>query len=100
MHDLRVLEKIVADADARRELLWLRAHEKEDEDEARALERTDPGIVARLKAAGFDIGDDPDEVPRMRRERFARLWHDCYDRHAEAARAAEPATARRIRVGR
>ncbi len=80
-----VVETIVANAHARRELLWLRAHEKEDLTMARELEEIDPGLIGRLRAAGIDPTDPPDEDARDRRERFGRLWHECYRRHELAA---------------
>jgi hypothetical protein len=48
--DIDAFQTIVGDAAARRELLWLRAKEKEDEEAAAALERLDPGIVDRVEA--------------------------------------------------
>ena len=80
-----VLKRIVGDAHARRELLWLRAHEKEDVAMARELEEIDPGLVERLRAAGIDFANNPDELPRDRRERFGKLFDECYRRHELAA---------------
>ena len=83
-----VVETLVANAHARRELLWLRAREKEDLTMARELEEIDPGLLDRLRTTGVDPSDPPDEGPRDRRERFARLWHECYRRHELAVEAA------------
>jgi hypothetical protein len=58
--------QIVADSQARRELLWLRAKEKGHDEDAADLERIDPTVVERLRAAGFDVGDRADEEPRQR----------------------------------
>ena len=80
------VEGIAADDLARRELLWLRAKEKEDEVLARDLERADPGLVSRLSEAGCDLEGCADEEPRDRRERFGRLWDDRYEWHARSAR--------------
>ena len=83
-----VLKRIIGDAHARRELLWLRAHEKEDVAMARELEEIDPGLVQRLKAAGVEVADKPGELPRDRRERFGQLFDECYRRHELAAEVA------------
>ena len=83
----RVFKQIVGNAHARRELLWLRAHEKEDVDMARELEEIDPGLVDRLRAAGVDFADRSYELPRDRRERFGQLFDECYRRHELAAEA-------------
>lgn len=83
-----VVRRIVSDAHARRELLWLRAHEKEDVALARELEEIDPGLVDRLRAAGIDLDDRPAEHPRERRERFGQLFDDCYRHHELAAEAS------------
>ena len=80
-----IVRKIVDDARARRELLWLRAHEKEDVAMARELEEIDPGLVDRLRAAGVDLADRPHEHPRDRRERFGQLFDECFERHERAA---------------
>jgi hypothetical protein len=76
-----VLERIVADPRARRELLWLRAKEKGDDEAARDLESVDPELVARLRRAGLEVDECGDESPRARAERFARSWHRCHARH-------------------
>lgn len=80
--EMQVFERIAADGPARRELLWLRAQEKEHWDAVRALEDTDPQIIHRLRAAGADLRESDGELPRARRERFGRLWDECYARHA------------------
>lgn len=85
--NLKALLRITHDAEARREFLWLRAIEREDVETARDLERLDPGIVDRLRAAGFDVEDHPDEPSRERRDRFARLQNHHFEWHARGARA-------------
>lgn len=80
--NLDAIEAICRDPDARRELLWLRAKEKEDEESRISLEEVDPGIVRRLEASGFDITEREGEHWRDRRERFAQLYEECYDLHA------------------
>ena len=47
-----IVRKIAADPHARRELLWLRAREKDDIALASDLEEIDPGLLDRLRAAG------------------------------------------------
>jgi hypothetical protein len=86
MDDARALERISGDPRARRELLWLRANEKGDQEMARGLERVDPRLVGRLRAAGLDIGNRAGESRAARRERFGRLWDECYDRHVRRLR--------------
>lgn len=58
------------------------APEKEDEEEAAALEHLDPCIVDRLRTAGHEIDAIPGEDQRDRRERFGRISDECYARHA------------------
>ena len=83
-----VFAKIVENTHARRELLWLRAQEKEDFETARSLEEIDPGLVGRLSAAGFDIGERPGEGPDERRERFGLLQDECFRLHELAVEAS------------
>ena len=88
-----VVEQIVENAHARTELLWLHAHEKEDVATARELEKIDPALVDRLRAAGVDLTERPGEHSHARRERFGRLWDECYRRHerdAERSRRQHP----------
>jgi hypothetical protein len=81
--DPALLAKVIGDDRARRELLWLRAKEKEDERSVRDLERVDPDLLDRLRSAGCDLEDHAAEHPRDRRERFARLWHERFDWHIQ-----------------
>jgi hypothetical protein len=88
MDEVQVLDVIVSDVKARRELLWLRAKEKGDEATARDLVRIDPGIVDRLSVAGFDVAERDGEPRRARAERFGRLQDVCYAHHAALVRKA------------
>jgi hypothetical protein len=81
MLKLSVVRRLIANEAARRELLWLRAREEGDTEAALDLERIDPGVVERLRASGADVSERVDEGAIERRERFARLWDDCYRRH-------------------
>jgi hypothetical protein len=79
--DIRIFEKVIADPHARRELLWLRAKEKCNDRDAREIERIDPGVVARLRAAGLDIDVRSDDEERGRRERFSRMMDERQEQH-------------------
>jgi hypothetical protein len=68
--------RMIENDHARRELLWLRAQEKEDEWSMRDLERVDPDLVDRLRAAGCDVEEHPGELPRERSERFGRFYDE------------------------
>jgi hypothetical protein len=69
----RAFSRIVKNAEARRELLWLRAMEKEDEVSIEMLERADPGLRSRMHAllasngvpANLDAG----------RATYVAIWH-------------------------
>lgn len=83
MDDAHVLEPIATNAHSRRELLYLRALEKEDDREAQHLMRVDPNIVQRLREMGIDPDEGGEwEPPRERRERMGRLWDACWRHHA------------------
>jgi len=82
--DLSAFEAIVADPIARRELLWLRAKEKDDDEQAASLLEVDPGIVDRLRRAGHDVDGALREGVRERRKRFGLLSDECYARHVTA----------------
>ena len=81
--DARIFEELVADPRARRELLWLRAKEKGDDRDAREIERVDPSVVARLRAAGFDVDVRGDDERGGRRERFGRMMDERQEQHME-----------------
>jgi len=66
---VRAIELACSSDNLRRELLWLRAMEKQDEEQARDLESVDPELVSRLaevvaRAEGLN--------PRAARELFGR----------------------------
>ncbi len=86
MNAAHLLEPIAANAHSRRELLYLRALEKEDDREAQSLLRVDPNIVQRLRAMGIDPEEGgARELPRERRERMGRLWDACWRYHARCS---------------
>jgi hypothetical protein len=91
--DANIFEKLIADSHARRELLWLRAKERGDERDAREIERVDPSVVARLRAAGFDVDVGADDERGGRRERFGRMMDQRQEQHMERL-ACEAATRR------
>jgi hypothetical protein len=76
------LERICADDHARRELLYLRALEKDDLDAARDLEEVDPDLRTRLTHAGVDLSLPKYEPDGDRRARFARSYDETSQRHA------------------
>ena len=88
MTKLWVFKLVSANDRARRELLWLRAQEEGDAMSARDLERLDPDLLERLRGAGFEVSERPEEGPSERRARFGRYWHECYRRHERAAESA------------
>ncbi len=94
MEERHVIEALVCDRHARRELLWLRAKERGDDASARDLERVDPAIVERLSAAGLDVADRCAEPPAVRSDRYGRLFDACFEHHvallAGNARASPP----------
>jgi hypothetical protein len=81
--DVNIFERLMADSHARRELLWLRAKEQGDERDAREIERVDPSVVARLRAAGFDVDVRADDERGGRRERFGRMMDQRQEQHLE-----------------
>jgi hypothetical protein len=73
------LRRVCAHDQIRRELLWLRAQEKEDAESIDSLERADPGLRERMRAFMAEARPDLIENPRQRRKAFARLWHQRFD---------------------
>jgi hypothetical protein len=93
MHEVtesvETLERIVANGDARRELLWLRARMKNDDEALQALERTDARIEERLRLAHGAFDEETD---------FGKVYDECLERHARTfALSDEPAPRRRPR---
>jgi hypothetical protein len=81
MADPRVdkLRRVCEHDETRRELLWLRAQEKEDAQSIASLERADPGLRARMREFMAETRPDLIEDPRQRQRAFARLWHRRFD---------------------
>ena len=81
-----IIKNICRDDKARRELLWLRAMEKGDEDAVEILERSDPGLRDRM--SGYEMKLEEKEVrsASARREAFGRFWDECFERHSRPAR--------------
>lgn len=77
--DVRTLDRICRDPSARRELSWLRAKSKGDEDDARALIERDPSIRERL-ATLYAIDWAEALRGRERREAFEALWDEHHAR--------------------
>lgn len=68
------LRRVCEHAQTRRDLLWLRAREKEDVRSIESLERADPGLRERMRAFMAETRPDLIEDPRRRQRAFARLW--------------------------
>jgi hypothetical protein len=77
--DIEKLDRICADPIKRRQLLWVRAQEKEDLQSIAMLERADPTLRSRMSdlmdRSAFVVPD----LPRERRRAFARLWHQLFE---------------------
>jgi hypothetical protein len=69
------LERICAVPRVRRELLWLRAKEKEDHRSVRDLERAEPGLKEEMAelVAGFVARGERLDTAAARREGFGKL---------------------------
>jgi hypothetical protein len=67
---LREYRRFVGDARRRREWLWLRAREKEDDTSLESLARADPELPARMRAIDDELGKITDL--RARREAYGR----------------------------
>jgi hypothetical protein len=78
--DAEIIRMMCEDTTTRRELLWLRAKEKEDHETVADLERIDPNLAERMRDVEATIGDELDD--RKRREAYAQAWHQRYDHHA------------------
>lgn len=77
--EMRRLWRVCEQDETRRELLWLRAQEKEDAESIESLERVDPELRARMRAFMAERRPDLIEDPRQRRKAFARLWHERFE---------------------
>ena len=76
---LRKLRRITQDAELRRDLLWLRAQEKDDEESRASLERVDPQLRQRMEILLADTRPDRMEDPGARRREYVRLWQQRFD---------------------
>jgi hypothetical protein len=83
-----VLELICRDTPARRELLWLRAIEAEDQFSLALLERGDPTLRPRMVALLAERGLPAPDHPESRKEVYAAFWHEHFV--ALAARMQRP----------
>jgi len=81
---LEGLEAICADDEARRELLWLRAKQNDDESSIRALERIDPGLPDRLSwaSARFESWRPMLRWSRDAEHAWGKIYDVCFDAHA------------------
>ena len=93
--EVELLDALCKDPDARRELLWLRAKEKEDDESLRSLERVDPTLRGRLADVARRVEAEDDD--RERSEAWGREWDERYEWHMArlaAARAQRPVASR------
>src|SRR5687768_726285 len=67
----REMSRVLGDGKARREWLWLRAREKEDDPTLEVLTRGDPDLPSRMRVIDDVLGSISD--PRKRREAYGRL---------------------------
>lgn len=79
---MAALERIAGDVVARRELLWLRAMEKEDYDMADSLDESEPGMARRLYLWEAGLADAETLRGMRARDRYALLWDLRYEVHA------------------
>ncbi len=78
--DVDVIRKLVAHDDARRELLWLRAREKQDRSSIRSLQRADAALAARMREYEKPALEEHD--PRARVRAFQVLHDETYEHWA------------------
>ena len=76
---IQKLERACESDQIRRDLLWLRAQEKEDPESIASLESADPDLRARMRAYMAEKRPDLIEDPRQRRLAFARLYRQRFD---------------------
>jgi hypothetical protein len=77
--DEETVRRMSEDPIARRELLWLRAKEKGDDDTVLDLERVDAELADRMRDVEW-IDDLPDD--RKRRDAYGRAWDQRWKFHA------------------
>ncbi len=77
--DEEAMRRMSDDPIARRELLWLRAKEKEDHVTVADLERLDPELADRMLDVAW-IEEVPDD--RKRRDAYGRAWDQRWKFHA------------------
>lgn len=92
-HDyVTVLDRIATNSMMRRELLWLRAKETDDEETVLDLEQVEPTLAARMQqlVAQFRARGGRLETDAERREGFARLYHQRFEELANEVRRGHP----------
>jgi hypothetical protein len=73
------MHRICSTPRLRRELLWLRAKEKEDEESVESLERTDPDLRNRMTRLLDERGISSMTDPERRRQALRDLWDERFD---------------------
>jgi hypothetical protein len=76
------MERLCLDERARRQWLWLRALERDDEASAGALERDDPELRGRMAAIREEVERVP--APDLRREVYELIMDQLLASHAGA----------------
>jgi len=76
---VEIIELICRDTSARRELLWLRAMEKQDQLSIEILERGDRTLRRRMTALLEQRGLPGPDHPDSRSEIFAAFWHEHFE---------------------
>jgi hypothetical protein len=98
-------DKVVRDPRARRELIWLRAKEKDDDESVRSLERADPGLRARMRPLEETLSPHEFEISHGRREAYGRLFDQLFEHYASELATSEmpgppaPSRGRATRAG-
>ena len=79
-----VIERMCRDPAIRRELLWLRAKEKLDQETAQSLEEVEPALRDRMATlvAEFVARGNRLDTPAEQREGFGRLQDERFDHYA------------------
>ena len=78
------LDRIAADSHRRRELLWLLAKLKDDDETSKDLESVEPGLALHMRelVSDFSARGERLETPRERRDAFERLYRERFEHHA------------------